>query len=82
MRNGRNASVNPEVPMSPAECAAFSRAWTDEVIKTTGTTDSAQAWARDYNEIKVVGSATSNARLYAAVTAAMNDAEIAVFEAK
>jgi hypothetical protein len=78
-------------------------------------------WARDYNEIKVVGSATStvrtaeqtaiarfwatalpdvhmgvvhsvaiapgrevtrNARLYAAVTAAMNDAEIAVLEAK
>ena len=78
-------------------------------------------WARDYNEIKVVGSATStvrtpeqtaiarfwatalpdvhmgvvhsvaiapgrevtrNARLYAAVTAALNDAEIAVFEAK
>lgn len=78
-------------------------------------------WARDYNEIKAVGSATSsvrtpeqtaiarfwatalpdvhmgivhavdvgpgreitrNARLYAAVTAAVNDAEIAVFEAK
>jgi hypothetical protein len=77
-------------------------------------------WARDYNEIKVVGSAASkrtpeqtaiarfwatalpdvhmgvvqsvanaqgrevtrNARLYAAVTAAMNDAEIAVLEAK
>jgi hypothetical protein len=78
-------------------------------------------WARDYNEVKVVGSATSevrtpeqtaiarfwatalpdvhmgvvhsvaiapgrevtrNARLYAAVTAAMNDAEIAVLEAK
>ena len=78
-------------------------------------------WARDYNEIKVAGSATSkvrtpeqdaiarfwatalpdvhmgivhsvalapgrevtrNARLYAAVTAAMNDAEIAVLEAK
>jgi len=78
-------------------------------------------WARDYNEIKVVGSAmstvrtpeqtaiarfwatalpdvhmgvvhsvaiapgrevTRNARLYAAVTAAMNDAEIAVLEAK
>jgi hypothetical protein len=78
-------------------------------------------WARDYNEIKVVGSATStvrtpeqtaiaqfwatalpdvhmgvvhsvaiapgrevtrNARLYAAVTAAVNDAEIAVLEAK
>jgi hypothetical protein len=78
-------------------------------------------WARDYNEIKVVGSATSkvrtpeqtaiarfwatalpdvhmgvvhsvaiapgrettrNARLYAAVTAAMNDVEIAVLEAK
>ena len=80
-----------------------------------------ELWARDYNEIKVVGSATStvrtpeqtaiarfwatalpgvhmgvvqsvafapgrevtrNARLYAAVTAAMNDAEIAVLEAK
>ena len=78
-------------------------------------------WARDYNEIKAIGSATSkvrtpeqteiarfwatalpdvhmgvvhsvaiapgrdvtrNARLYAAVTAAMNDGEIAVFEAK
>lgn len=78
-------------------------------------------WARDYNEIKAMGSATStmrtaeqnaiaqfwatalpdvhmgvvhsvavasgrevtrNARLYAAVTAAMNDAEIAVLEAK
>ena len=78
-------------------------------------------WARDYNEIKVVGSATSqvrtpeqnaiaqfwatalpdvhmgvvhsiaiapgrevtrNARLYAAVTAALNDLEIAVLEAK
>jgi hypothetical protein len=78
-------------------------------------------WARDYNEIKLVGSATStvrtpeqnaiaqfwatalpnvhmgivhsiaiargrevtrNARLYAAVTAALNDAEIAVLEAK
>jgi hypothetical protein len=78
-------------------------------------------WARDYNEIKAVGSVTSkvrtaeqnaiaqfwatalpdvhmrvvhsvanapgrevtrNARLYAAVTAAMNDAEIAVLEAK
>jgi hypothetical protein len=78
-------------------------------------------WARDYNEIKVLGSATStvrtpeqtdiarfwatalpdihlglarsiatapgrevtrNARLYAAVTAAMNETEIAVFEAK
>ena len=78
-------------------------------------------WARDYNEVKAVGSATSkartaeqtaiarfwatalpdvhmgvvdsvavapgrevtrNARLYAAVTAAMNDAEIAVLEAK
>jgi hypothetical protein len=78
-------------------------------------------WARDYNEIKRVGSASStvrtpeqdaiakfwatalpdvhmgivhsvalsagrevtrNARLYAAVTAALNDAEIAVFEAK
>ncbi len=78
-------------------------------------------WARDYNEIKAVGSATStartleqtqiaqfwatalpdvhmgavrsvatapghevtrSARLYAAVTAAMNEAEIAVFEAK
>jgi hypothetical protein len=78
-------------------------------------------WARDYNEVKVLGSATStartaeqtaiarfwatalpdvhmgvvdsvavapgrevtrNARLYAAVTAAMNDAEIAVLEAK
>jgi hypothetical protein len=78
-------------------------------------------WARDYNEIKIVGSATSrvrtpeqtaiaqfwatalpdvhmgvvhsiaaapgrevtrNARLYAAVTAAMNDVEIAVLEAK
>jgi hypothetical protein len=78
-------------------------------------------WARDYNEIKDYGSATSvlrnaeqteiarfwatalpdvhmgivrsvdvgpgreitrNARLYAAVTAAMNDAEIAVFDAK
>ena len=78
-------------------------------------------WARDYNEIKALGSATSsgrtpeqtaiarfwatalpdvhmgivhsvaiapgrevtrNARLYAAVTAAMNDAEIAVLEAK
>jgi hypothetical protein len=78
-------------------------------------------WARDYNEIKLVGSVTSkvrtaeqdaiaqfwatalpdvhmrvvhsvanapgrevtrNARLYAAVTAAMNDAEIAVLEAK
>jgi PAP2 superfamily len=78
-------------------------------------------WARDYNEIKAVGSATStvrtaeqsgiarfwatalpdvhlglarsvatapgrevtrNARLYAAVTAAMNETEIAVFEAK
>jgi len=78
-------------------------------------------WARDYNEVKVVGSATSevrtpeqtaiarfwatalpgvhmgivhsiaiapgrevtrNARLYAAVTAAVNDAEIAVLEAK
>jgi len=78
-------------------------------------------WARDYNEIKAIGSATSkvrtpeqteiarfwatalpdvhmgvvrsvatapgrdvtrNARLYAAVTAALNDAEIAVFEAK
>ena len=78
-------------------------------------------WARDYNEIKAVGSATSkvrtaeqnaiaqfwatalpdvhmgvvhsvaiapgrevtrNARLYAVVTAAMNDAEIAVLEAK
>jgi len=79
------------------------------------------AWARDYNEIKAIGSATStvrtpeqtaiarfwatalpdvhmgivrsvavgagrevtrNARLYAAVTAAINDAEIAVFDAK
>ena len=78
-------------------------------------------WARDYNEIKLIGSAASegrtpeqsaiaqfwatalpdvhmgvvhsiaiapgrevtrNARLYAAVTAAMNDAEIAVLEAK
>jgi hypothetical protein len=78
-------------------------------------------WARDYNEIKAIGSATStvrtseqtqmarfwatslpdvhigivrsvatapgrevtrNARLYAAVTAALNDTEIAVFEAK
>jgi len=78
-------------------------------------------WAKDYNEIKVVGSATStvrtqeqtaiarfwatalpdvhmgvvhsvarssgrevtrNARLYAAVTAALNDTEISVFEAK
>jgi hypothetical protein len=78
-------------------------------------------WARDYNEVKVVGSATSkvrtqeqaaiarfwatalpdvhmgvvhsvaiapgrevtrNARLYAVVTAAMNDAEIAALEAK
>jgi hypothetical protein len=78
-------------------------------------------WARDYNEIKAIGSATStvrtpeqteiarfwatalpdvhigvvrsvatapgrevtrNARLYAAVAAAMNEAEIAVFEAK
>ena len=78
-------------------------------------------WARDYNEIKAVGSASSttrtpeqtaiarfwatalpdvhmgivhsvdvgpgreitrNARLYAAVTAALNDAEIAVFDAK
>jgi hypothetical protein len=78
-------------------------------------------WARDYNEIKAIGSATStvrtaeqteiarfwatalpdvhmgvvrsaaaavgrevtrNARFYAAVTAALNDAEIAVFEAK
>jgi hypothetical protein len=78
-------------------------------------------WARDYNEIKAIGSATSttrtteqtaiarfwatalpdvhmgivhsvavgpgrevtrNARLYAAVTAAINDAEIAVFDAK
>jgi hypothetical protein len=78
-------------------------------------------WARDYNEIKAIGSATStvrtaeqtaiarfwatalpdvhmgvvhsvdvgpgreitrNARLYAAVTAAVNDAEIAVFDAK
>ncbi len=78
-------------------------------------------WARDYNEIKAIGSATStvrtaeqteiarfwatalpdvhmgvvhsvaaasgrevtrNARLYAAVTTAMNDGEIAVFEAK
>src|SRR5258708_935170 len=78
-------------------------------------------WARDYNEVKAIGSATSkvrtpeqteiarfwapalpdvhmgvvrsvaiasgrdvtrNARLYAAVTAAMNDGEIAVFEAK
>jgi hypothetical protein len=78
-------------------------------------------WARDYNEVKVAGSATSqvrtpeqtaiarfwatalpdvhmgivhsvarapgrevtrNARLYAAVTAAINDAEIAVLEAK
>jgi hypothetical protein len=78
-------------------------------------------WARDYNEVKAIGSAASkvrtpeqteigrfwatalpdvhmgvvhsvarapgrdatrNARLYAAVTAAMNDGEIAVFEAK
>jgi len=78
-------------------------------------------WARDYNEIKAIGSATStvrtpeqtavarfwatalpdvhmgivhsvdvgpgreitrNARLYAAVTAAINDAEVAVFDAK
>jgi hypothetical protein len=78
-------------------------------------------WARDYNEVKAIGSATSqvrtpeqtdigrfwatalpdvhmgvvrsvanasgrdatrNARLYAAVTAALNDGEIAVFEAK
>jgi hypothetical protein len=78
-------------------------------------------WARDYNEVKTIGSVTStqrtieqtqiarfwatalpdvhmgivhsvdvgpgreitrNARLYAAVTAAMNEAEIAVFEAK
>lgn len=82
---------------------------------------SSALWARDYNEIKAVGSATStvrtaeqtaiarfwatslpdvhmgvvhsvasapgrevtrNARLYAAVTAAMNDGEIAVLEAK
>jgi hypothetical protein len=80
-----------------------------------------ELWARDYNEIKAVGSATStvrtpeqteiarfwatnlpdvhlglarsvalapgrevtrNARLYAAVTAAMNEAETSVFEAK
>jgi hypothetical protein len=82
---------------------------------------SSELWARDYNEIKILGSVAStvrtpeqtaiarfwatalpdvhmgmvrsvagapgreltrNARLYAAVTAAMNDAEIAVFEAK
>jgi hypothetical protein len=31
------------IPMSPAECAAFGRAWTAQDIKTTGATDSAQA---------------------------------------
>lgn len=31
------------IPMSPTECAAFGRAWTDQVIKATGATDSAQA---------------------------------------
>jgi hypothetical protein len=31
------------IPMSPAECAAFGRAWTDQDIKTTGATNSAQA---------------------------------------
>jgi hypothetical protein len=31
------------LPMSPAECAAFGRAWSYEDIKTTGATDSGQA---------------------------------------
>jgi hypothetical protein len=31
------------IAMSAAECAAFGRTWTDEDIKTTGATDSAQA---------------------------------------
>jgi hypothetical protein len=31
------------IPMSHAKCAAFGRTWTDQDIKTTGATDSAQA---------------------------------------
>lgn len=31
------------IPMSPTECAAFGRVWTEQDIKTTGATDSAQA---------------------------------------
>ena len=31
------------IPVSPTECAGFGRTWTDQDIKTTGATDSAQA---------------------------------------
>ena len=31
------------IPMSPAECAAFGRVWTEQDVKSTGATDSAQA---------------------------------------
>ena len=37
------ASTATRIPVSPAECAAFGRTWTDHDIKATGATDSAQA---------------------------------------
>jgi len=37
------SSTATRIPMSPAECAAFGRAWTAQDIKTTGATDSGQA---------------------------------------
>ena len=33
------SSTATRIPMSPAECAAFGRAWSDQDIKTTGATD-------------------------------------------
>jgi hypothetical protein len=37
------SSTATRIPMSPAECAAFGHAWSDQDIKTTGATDSGQA---------------------------------------
>lgn len=37
------SSTATRIPVDPAECAGFGRAWTDQDIKTTGATDSGQA---------------------------------------
>jgi len=37
------SSTATRIPVSPSECAAFGRVWTDQDIKTTGATDTAQA---------------------------------------
>lgn len=37
------AATATRIPVSPKDCAAFGRVWTDQDIRSTGATDAAQA---------------------------------------